>query len=125
MSHQEKRNIVNIVSSLLIASIYFSYVFQSYALEGMSTDELLRFWATTLLILIPITIVAKIIIYIIFSIANTIATRENEPPRDERDRLIELRSARGGRVRIWNWFYPFHVCIGHGHVCYYYVYCNY
>jgi len=94
MSFQEKRNIVNIISTLLISGIYFWYVFQSHPEASMSTDELLSFWATTLLILIPVTIVAKIIIHIVFSIMNTIGTNENEPRLDERDKLIELKTTR-------------------------------
>ncbi len=63
----------------------------------MSTNDLLVFWAETLLILMPVTIAAKIIIHIIFSISNTIATREKIPPMDERDKLIELRSSQIGK----------------------------
>ena len=41
------------------------------------------------------SIVAKIIIYILFSIVNMIATREEEPSiTDERDKLIELKATR-------------------------------
>ena len=94
MSFQEKRNIVNIFSSILISGIYWWYVFQTHHGENMSTDELLKFWSTSLLILIPVTIVAHIVIHIVFSITNTIATKEKEPVKDERDKLIELKSER-------------------------------
>ncbi len=95
MSIQEKRKIVNIISTLLITSIYFWYVLQSRPEKAMTTDELLSFWATSLLILIPVSIVAKIIIHILFGIANTIVTREFDSMNsDERDKLIELKATR-------------------------------
>lgn len=97
MSYQERKNIVNILSTLLISGIYFWYVFQSHPEAGMSTGELLKFWAITILVLIPVTIVAKVVILIVFSIANTIATREMEDKLDERDKLIELKSTRIGQ----------------------------
>lgn len=98
MSYQEKRNIVNIISTLLITAIYFWYTFGSRPDIGMDTQQLLYFWAKSLLILIPVTIVAKIIIHIVFAIGNAIATRETNPITDERDKLIELKSARAEQI---------------------------
>lgn len=97
MSYQEKRNVVNIISTLLITAGYFWYVFESRPDQGLNTDELLSFWAKTLLILIPVSIVAKIAIHILFGITNTIATKENIPSADERDKLIELKSTRNAQ----------------------------
>lgn len=97
MSIQEKRNVVTIISDLVISGIYFWYVFHSHPEANMNTDELLKFWASTLLILIPVKIVGFIIIHIVFSILNTIATKEKEPIKDERDKLIELKSARNAQ----------------------------
>lgn len=97
MSYQEKRNIVNILSTLLISAVYFGYVVHTYADESMNSDQLLKFWATTLLVLIPVGIVAKIIIYIAFGIFNTIATREKIPVKDEMDKLIELKATRNAQ----------------------------
>ena len=94
MSYQERKSILNIITAILIPGVYFWYVFQSHHVDGMSTDALLKFWATTFLILIPVTIGAKIIIMIIFSIGNTIASRRSEDKLDERDKLIELKSSR-------------------------------
>jgi hypothetical protein len=95
MSYQEKKNIINILSAVLIAGVYFWYVFESHPEEGMETGELLKFWAQTLLIYMPVTIGARIAIYIVFAIVNKIATNEDLPSlTDERDKLIELKSNR-------------------------------
>ena len=96
MSYQEKRIIVNILSTLLITIMYLFYVFESYPEVGTTTDELLKFWAIAFLILIPVSIVSRIIIHILFSIGNTVANKEKEVPMDERDRIIELKSSRNG-----------------------------
>lgn len=71
------------------------YVLQSGPAPDLSTEELLKFWAKSLLILIPVSIVGKIIVHIVFSIGNAVATRDHKiPPTDERDKLIVLKSNR-------------------------------
>lgn len=97
MSYQEKRSILNMISTLLISGIYFWYIFRGDPTAGMTSDELLYFWGKSILILIPVTIVAKIIIAIVFAVGNTVATREKIPSTDERDKLIELKSLRNSR----------------------------
>lgn len=97
MSYQEKKSILNMISSLLISGIYFWYIFQGNPTAGMSSDELLYFWGKSILILIPVSIVARILIAIVFAIGNTVATREKIPATDERDKLIELKSLQNSR----------------------------
>ncbi len=95
MSYQERRAIVNAISTVLIAAVYTAYMMQRYPQTDPYAIEVFRFWGGFFLILIPVTIIAKIIITILFSILNTIATREAEPAiTDERDRMIELKSLR-------------------------------
>src|SRR5688572_19486673 len=95
MSYQERRAIVSLFSSILITAIYSAYMYQRYPESSAYSPEVFRFWGKFLLILIPVSIVAKIIIHIAFSIINTVATREEEPSiTDERDHLIELKSNR-------------------------------
>jgi uncharacterized membrane protein len=95
MSYHERRALVNAISSILITAVYSLIMFPRYPDADAYAVEVFRFWGTFILILIPVSIVARIIIYIGFSILNTIATREAEPAvSDERDRLIELKSAR-------------------------------
>lgn len=93
MSYQEKRSLVSLFSSILIAVVYSAYMLQRLPQADPYSAEVLRYWGSFLLILIPVAIVAKVIIHILFSIINTISTREDEPSvTDERDRSIELKA---------------------------------
>jgi hypothetical protein len=97
MSYQERRSIVNLISTVLISAIYSAYMFQRYPEGSPYSPDVFRFWGAFFLILIPVAIVAKIVIYIVFIIINTIATRAEEPSvnmTDERDKLIELKATR-------------------------------
>ena len=94
MSYQERQSIVSLLSTVLITAGYSAYMLQRYPAADAYSPEVFRFWGTYFLILIPVSIVAKIIVHIVFSILNTIATREDEPSvTDERDKLIELKAA--------------------------------
>jgi len=93
MSYQERRSIVNLISTILITAFYSAYMVQRYPEGSAYSTEVFHFWGAFFLILIPVAAVAKIVVYIIFSILNAIATREEEPPiTDERDKLIELKA---------------------------------
>lgn len=95
MSYQEKRALVSAASTILINMAYAAYMLQRYPQNGSYSSDVFRFWGVFFLILIPVTIVAKIIIHILFSIINTIATKEDEPSVvDERDRIIELKATK-------------------------------
>ena len=95
MSYQERRTVVSLISTILITVIYSVAMFQRYTPTTSYSVETFHYWGAFLLILIPVSIVAKIVIYIVFSILNTIATKEKEPSfTDERDKLIELKAAR-------------------------------
>jgi len=101
MSYQEKRAIMSLISTILITALYSVYMAQRYPEGSSYSAEVFRFWGAFFLILIPVSIVAKIIIYILFSIINAITTREVEPSfSDERDKLIDLKATR-------NSFYAF------------------
>lgn len=93
MSFQERRSIVNLVSTILITALYSAYMVQRFPEGNAYSPDVFRFWGAFILILIPVSIVAKIVIYIFFYIINAIATREEESPiTDERDKLIELKA---------------------------------
>ena len=95
MSYQEKQNIVNIFSGLLVTVIYALLVYQRHLQGNFDLTEDFRTWGIIFLIFIGISIVVRIIIQIIFHIANAIATREeNVPVEDERDQLIKLKATR-------------------------------
>ena len=95
MSYQEKQNIVNIFSGLLVTVIYALLVYQRHLQGNFDLTEDFRTWGIIFLIFIGISIVVRVIIQIIFHIANAIATREeNIPVEDERDQLIKLKATR-------------------------------
>lgn len=95
MSYQEKKNIVSLMSTVLISTVYFVYVLQRFQDATLDQTETFRYWGSAILILIPVSIAAKIIIHIMFSIINTIATKEKDPAfSDELDKLIELKATK-------------------------------
>ena len=95
MSYQEKQNIVNIFSGLLITAIYAWMVYQRQLQGQFDLTEDFQTWGLIFLIFIGISIVVRIIIQIIFHIINAIATREEDVPvEDERDQLIKLKATR-------------------------------
>lgn len=109
MSYHEKENIVNIFSSLLITAVFALGVYQRQLDGRIDLTENLSSWGKIFLIFIGVSIVARIIIMIVFNIINTIATREEKiPAPDERDRLIKLKSTRNSYYTfsstIWTGF---------------------
>ena len=96
MSYQEQRSLVNLVSTFLVTGLYAAYMLPRQPQGDPYSPEIFHFWGTFFLILIPVTIGAKVLILIVFHLINAIATQEAEPPiTDERDKLIELRATRG------------------------------
>jgi hypothetical protein len=95
MTYQEKQNVVNIFSALIITVIYAWLVWQRQQQGQFDLTEDFRQWGIVFLIFIGISIVARIIIQIIFHIGNAIATREEKiPAEDERDKLVKLKAIR-------------------------------
>ncbi|MEP2949310.1 MAG: hypothetical protein ABJO91_04815 [Ekhidna sp.] len=83
------------LSTVIVLGIYYWSVFERFSSEVMNTDEQLQFWAKAILIAIPISIAAKIVVMIIFAIGDYVITKEKIPCfEDERDKLIELKSTR-------------------------------
>jgi len=97
MTYQEKKGLVNIFSSLLITSIYSYFIYQKHINGEINLANDYGAWGKVFLIFIGVSIIARIIIYIVFHILNAIATKEEKVPIvDERDKLIELKSSRNG-----------------------------
>ncbi|NQU87620.1 MAG: hypothetical protein HQ541_17855, partial [Mariniphaga sp.] len=70
-------------------------VYQRHLEGRFDLTEDFQKWGVIFLIFIGVSIVVRIIIYIIFHIINAIATREHDiPVEDERDKLIKLKSTR-------------------------------
>ena len=95
MTYQEKQNIVNIFSGMLVTAIYGWMVYQRHLQGRFDLAEDFSKWGVIFLIFIGVSIVTRIIIQIIFHILNAIATREQEvPTEDERDKLVKLKATR-------------------------------
>ena len=95
MTYQEKRSIVNIISALLIMGVFAWMVYARHTSGSINVVEDYSKWGIIFLIFLGVSIVARIIIYIIFHIINAIATREEDiPVSDEREKLIGLKSTR-------------------------------
>ena len=99
MSYQERKSITNIISSIIITTIYAIIMYQKYSSGAIDDSNLFIFWAIVILIFIPISIIARIIILIIYHILESIVSvaQGNEPEdaidiMDERDKLIEMKS---------------------------------
>ncbi len=115
MPYQEKQSIVNIFSGLLITAIFAWIIYQRQAngLIDLTTDY--RQWGIIYLIFIGVSIVARIVIYIIFHIFNAIATREMDiPVTDERDRLIRLKATRNAYFAFSVGFVPIFLLLALG-----------
>jgi hypothetical protein len=95
MSYQEKQNIVNIFTGVLLTVIYALLVYKRHQQGQFDLTEDFHTWGIVFLIFIGISVVVRIIIQIIFHIINAIATREEKVPvEDERDQLIKLKATR-------------------------------
>jgi len=101
MYRREKQILVSLITTILILGFYSLFVYQKYMVGNMEIINDFKFWGKAFLILIPVTIVAQIIIHIIFFIINKIITNEDIPMiNDERDKLIELKA-----IRISHWVF--------------------
>lgn len=95
MPYRERMNIVNILSGVLITSLYAWIVFQRHLDGRFDLSQDFRAWGKIFLIFIGVSIVSRIIIMIIFHILNAIATRDTDiPVEDERDKVVKLKSTR-------------------------------
>lgn len=95
MDNKEKQILVTMISLILIFTVYSIYVYNKFIAVNFDIVNDFKFWGKTFLVLIPITIVAQIIIHIIFAIINKIVTNEDmETKADERDKLIDLKAMR-------------------------------
>jgi len=95
MSYHEKENIVNIFSGIVVAAILWSAVYQRHLDGRFDLTEDFQAWGFAFLVFMGVSIVARIIIYIVFHIFNAIATREDRVPvEDEMIKLIKLKGIR-------------------------------
>lgn len=95
MSYQQKENYISLITSVLVSVPYFIYVFFQYQSQNVGPAEELNFWASAILLLIPLRIVSEIVLHIISAIITAITTgKEESSIKDERDKLIDLKGTR-------------------------------
>lgn len=95
MSYQERENIVNIFSGLVITLVYGWIVYQKHLSGAYDLTQDMNQWGKIFLLFVVVQIVARIAIYIVFHIINAIATRETKVPvQDERAKMIKLLGTR-------------------------------
>jgi hypothetical protein len=95
MTAQEKRPLVFLTIDILTFSMYFGIVLNACTEYTKAIGEL-SFWSTSILILIPLMIVSRIILYVLYSILNTATTKEKEEKLliDELGEIIKLKATR-------------------------------
>jgi hypothetical protein len=97
MSYQERQSVVSLLTTTLVAAVFFVYVLPLYPTGNPYSPAVFHFWGAAVVILIPVSIAANIAVSIAFSIVYSMATHEKiSSISDERDRLIELRAIRNG-----------------------------
>jgi len=95
MPSQERQTIVSLLTTLLLAAIFFVYVLPRYPAGNPYSAAVFHFWGVAVVILIAVSIVANIAMSIVFSIVYSMATHEKAASfTDERDKFIELRALR-------------------------------
>ena len=95
MTYQEKKSIVSLISTILIFGSYCLYMYPRHPEGGLESEETFRYWGSFVLILLLFSIVAHIIISIIFNIVFRMTNKEKEPKfADELDKLIDLKANR-------------------------------
>ncbi|MEE4215930.1 MAG: hypothetical protein V2I34_12755, partial [Bacteroidales bacterium] len=81
MLYHEKQNYVNIFSGLLITAVFALIVYNKQMAGIIDLTGDYRLWGYLLLIFVGVSVVARIIIQIVFHIINVIITREEDIPK--------------------------------------------
>lgn len=95
MSYQEKRTVISIIATVVVFTFYCFYIFSRIAEGTLTMNGSFKEWGTVILFIIVVSIVANIVIHILFAIGMGIATKGKETleeePQDERDKIIDLK----------------------------------
>ena len=110
MSFQQRQTIVSLLTTLLLAAIFFGYVLPRYPVGNPYSAGVFHFWGVAVVVLIPVSIVVNIIVNIVFSIIYSMAVHEKVASfADERDRFIE---ARAFRITVYVFTFGFFLAMG-------------
>ena len=95
MQYQEIRSIVYLASTLAASALYALTIRIAYPNQLSQASDDRVFWAAVILIFIPVLIVFRIVVTIIFAIIHKIRTDEDTVNQeDELDKLIDLKATR-------------------------------
>jgi hypothetical protein len=95
MSYQERRSLASLISIVLVSAGYLAFIAGQARAAGPAVAEDLKFWASAILLLMPVYIVFAVLTQVIFIVLNVMITRRQEPDiMDELDKLIDLKSTR-------------------------------
>ena len=98
MSIQVQKAVFNFVTTILLFGGYLFYVFGIHGDVNQSKVLGIQFWGIFILKLTMVTVVAKIILFILFAIFKKVKDRNMDEEdlefMDERDKLIEMKSDR-------------------------------
>jgi hypothetical protein len=93
MSYQQQRSVATIVIGAIVVTVYFWIALNRLETVQTDAESLVRFWAASILILVPVGIVSAIATAIVAAIVYRIIAGEDPPTiEDERDRMIELKA---------------------------------
>ncbi|WP_024772043.1 hypothetical protein [Aquimarina macrocephali] len=95
MTTQEKRPIVFLIIDIITFLSYYIILLNVYNNKILSMGEL-PFWGASILLFIPIMIISRIVLYVLYSIMNSVMTKKREEKflTDEFGQLIKLRATR-------------------------------
>jgi hypothetical protein len=95
MTTQEKRPIVFLITDTITFTSYYALLLNINSSKVMSMGEL-PFWGASILMLVPVMIISRIMLYVLYSIINTVMTKKKEEKfiTDELGQLIKLRANR-------------------------------
>jgi hypothetical protein len=96
MTDQIRKATISLISDFIIFGGYYLIVYSRYQSGGLfTTEQEFKFWASAILIFIPVIIISKILFYILYAIVKAIATQEKDRMiSDELDKLIELKASK-------------------------------
>lgn len=95
MSIQEKKAVFNLITTILFMGGYVLYTFGIHGSTNIPQIHDPSFWGEFMLIMMGVTIVLKIVSYIIFYMIISQVHKDEDPEfEDDYDKQIEMRSDR-------------------------------
>jgi hypothetical protein len=95
MQYQETRSMAYLASTVVASALYALCIQITYPNQVTQASDDRVFWAAVILIFVPVLIIFRIVVSIIFAIMHKIRTDEDTVyQEDELDRLIGLKATR-------------------------------